>query len=151
MCCSNISHGKSQSVVPYVRRAPANFPYSAEDINGMICQMAKKGVAPSKIGLTLRDQYGVGQVSHITGNKIVRILRANGLAPEIPEDLYCLIKRAVAIRSHLERNRRDKDSKFRLILVESRIYRIVRYYKSTRALPATFRYSAQTAGAIVAK
>ncbi|KAL8239956.1 hypothetical protein R6Q59_016523 [Mikania micrantha] len=41
-----------------------------------------------------------------------------GLAPEIPEDLYHLIKKAVAIRKHLERNRKDKDSKFRLILVE---------------------------------
>jgi small subunit ribosomal protein S13e len=27
-----------------------------------------------------------------------------GLAPEIPEDLYHLIKKAVAIRKHLEKN-----------------------------------------------
>ncbi|KAA0043612.1 40S ribosomal protein S13 [Cucumis melo var. makuwa] len=48
------------------------------------------------------------------------ILRdSHGLAPEIPEDLYHLIKKAVSIRKHLERNRKDKDSKFRLILVDS--------------------------------
>ena len=41
-----------------------------------------------------------------------------GLAPEIPEDLYFLIKKAVSVRKHLERNRKDKDSKFRLILIE---------------------------------
>ena len=35
--------------------------------------------------------------------------------------------RQVTIRKHLERNRNDKDSKFRLILVESRIHRISRY------------------------
>ena len=46
-----------------------------------------------------------------------------GLAPEIPEDLYMLIKKAVAVRKHLDRNRKDKDSKFRLILIESRIHR----------------------------
>lgn len=46
-----------------------------------------------------------------------------GLAPEIPEDLYMLIKKAVAVRKHLERNKKDKDSKFRLILIESRIHR----------------------------
>jgi ribosomal protein S15P/S13E len=34
-----------------------------------------------------------------------------GLAPEIPEDLYMLIKKAVAVRKHLSTNRKDKDSK----------------------------------------
>lgn len=38
-----------------------------------------------------------------------------GLAPSIPEDLYMLIKKAVAVRKHLERNRKDRDSKFRLM------------------------------------
>jgi len=52
-----------------------------------------------------------------------------GLAPELPEDLYHLIKKAVNIRRHLEKNRKDTDSKFRLILVESRIHRLARYYK----------------------
>jgi hypothetical protein len=45
------------------------------------------------------------------------------MAPAIPEDLYMLIKKAVAVRKHLERNKKDKDSKFRLILIESRIHR----------------------------
>jgi small subunit ribosomal protein S13e len=47
------------------------------------------------------------------------------MAPAIPEDLYMLIKKAVAVRKHLERNKKDKDSKFRLILIESRIHRYV--------------------------
>ena len=63
----------------------------------------------------------------------------SGLAPEIPEDLYHLIKKAVAIRKHLERNRKDKDSKFRLILVESRIHRLARYYKKTKKLPPVWK------------
>ena len=29
-----------------------------------------------------------------------------GLAPELPEDLYHMIKKAVAIRKHLERHRK---------------------------------------------
>ena len=52
-----------------------------------------------------------------------------GLAPAIPEDLYYMIKKAVVMRKHLEVNRKDKDGKFRLILVESRIHRLARYYK----------------------
>lgn len=62
-----------------------------------------------------------------------------GLAPEIPEDLYHLIKTAVAIRKHLERNRKDKDSKFRLILVESRIHRLARYYKRMKKLTPVWK------------
>ena len=49
------------------------------------------------------------------------------MAPALPEDCYYLIKKAVSIRKHLERNRKDKDAKFRLILVESRIHRLARY------------------------
>lgn len=40
-----------------------------------------------------------------------------------------MIKKAVVMRKHLEQNRKDKDGKFRLILVESRIHRLARYYK----------------------
>jgi len=87
---------------------------------------------------------------YITGNKILRILKAKGLAPSLPEDLHCLIKKAVAVRKHLERNRKDRDSKFRLILIEARIHRLARYYKTKRTLPPTWRYQSSTASALVA-
>jgi ribosomal protein S15P/S13E len=57
---------------------------------------------------------------------------------------------AVAVRKHLERNRKDKDSKFRLILIESRIHRLSRYYKSVGVLPPTWRYESATASTLVA-
>jgi small subunit ribosomal protein S13e len=72
------------------------------------------------------------------------------LAPEIPEDLYHLIKKAVSVRKHLERNRKDKDSKYRLILIESRIHRLSRYYKKTGQLPPVWKYEASSASALVA-
>ena len=56
--------------------------------------------------MILRDSHGVAQVRFVTGNKILRILKAKGLSTDIPEDLYHLIKKAVAIRKHLERNRK---------------------------------------------
>ena len=62
-----------------------------------------------------------------------------GLAPSLPEDLYHLIKKAVAIRKHLEKQRKDKDAKFRLILVESRVHRLARYYKRKRVLPPNWK------------
>jgi small subunit ribosomal protein S13e len=71
------------------------------------------------------------------------------MAPEIPEDLYHLIKKAVNIRKHLERQRKDIDSKYRLILVESRIHRLARYYKTKQQLPPTWKYESATASALV--
>lgn len=101
-------------------------------------------------GVMLRDSYGVAQVRFVTGKKILRIMKAMGLAPDLPEDLYYLIKKAVAMRKHLERNRKDKDSKFRLILVESRIHRLARYYKTKSVLPPNWKYESSTASALVA-
>ena len=57
-------------------------------------------------GVILRDSHGVAQVRFVTGSKILRILKAKSLAPAIPEDLYHLVKKAVSIRRHLERNRK---------------------------------------------
>ena len=105
---------------------------------------------PSKIGLVLRDQNALGLINHYTGSRITRILKTQGLAPEIPEDIYCLIKRAVAMRKHLERNPRDVNQKYHLILVESRIHRLTRYYKRTLKLASTFKYKAQEAAALLA-
>jgi small subunit ribosomal protein S13e len=73
-----------------------------------------------------------------------------GLAPSIPEDLWHLVKKAVAVRKHLEVNRKDKDSKFRLILIESRIHRLARYYKTKQQIPPTFKYDSATASTLIA-
>merc|ERR1712063_166668 len=142
--------GMASSATPYRRRAPTWVKMKTEDVSDHICKLARKGLTPSQIGVTLRDSFGVPQVKNVTGSKILRILKTNGLAPELPEDLYYLIKKAVAIRKHLDRNRKDKDSKFRLILVESRIHRLARYYKRVKALPPTWKYESSTASALVA-
>ncbi|WVZ95392.1 hypothetical protein U9M48_041161 [Paspalum notatum var. saurae] len=147
--------GISSSALPYKRSAPTWLKTPPSDVEEMITKAAKKGQMPSQIGVLLRDQHGIPLVKSVTGSKILRILKAHGfarvgLAPEIPEDLYFLIKKAVAIRKHLERNRKDKDSKFRLILVESRIHRLARYYKRTKKLPPTWKYESTTASTLVA-
>merc|ERR1711971_409498 len=120
-----------------------------EDVVEQICKFAKKGLAPSQIGVTLRDSFGVPQVKNLTGSKILRILKTKGLAPHIPEDMHCLVKKALAMRKHLERNRKDKDSKFRLILVESRIHRLARYYRRVKSLPSSWKYKHDNAAALL--
>ena len=142
--------GISSSTCPYRRSAPHWLQLTSENCVQMICDYAKKGVRPSQIGALLRDRSGVGMVRSVTGVKVNRILRANGLSPQLPEELYYLIKKATNVRKHLERNNHDIDSKYRLILIESRIHRLARYYKARRILSPSWKYNAQTASALVA-
>ena len=60
-----------------------------------------------------------------------------------------LIKKALAIRKHLEKFRKDRDAKFRLIMVESRIHRLARYYRTAKALPPTWRYNSKKADTLI--
>lgn len=142
--------GMSSSALPYVRKAPNWLRLSKDEIVDSIMKLSKKGYRPSAIGVQIRDQYGVSQSKYVTGNKILRVLKAQGMAPEIPEDLYFLIKKAVSVRKHLEKNRKDKHGKFRLILIESRIHRLARYYKLNKVMAPTWKYDSTTASALVA-
>ena len=142
--------GIASSAVPYKRTPPSWMKTSSDEVEDHVCRLAKKGLRPSAIGVILRDSGGVPQVTAVTGSKILRLLKKNGLAPEIPEDLYFLIKKAVSVSKHLERNRKDKDSKFRLILIESRIHRLARYYRTARKLPPNWKYESATASTLVA-
>jgi len=142
--------GISSSALPYRRTPPAWLKTTPDDVVEQIIKLARKGLTPSQIGVTLRDSHGIPQVRFVTGNKILRILKSQGLGPSIPEDLWYLIKKAVAVRKHLETNRKDRDSKFRLILIESRIHRLARYYKTKQQIPPTFKYDAATASTLVA-
>ena len=141
--------GISKSTIPYKKKAPRWLNIDTNEVVKQIEALAKKGYKPSQIGVILRDNYAIPQSSLLTGAKILRLLKKKGIAPEIPEDLYHLMRKAVQIRKHIEKNKRDRDSKFRLILVESKIHRLVRYYKLKKQLPATWRYNYQTALALV--
>ena len=141
--------GIANSCIPYKKKAPRWLNVDTSEVVRQIEALAKKGYKPSQIGVILRDNYAIPQSSLITGAKILRILKKKGLAPQIPEDLYHLMRRAVQIRKHIEKNKRDKDSKYRLILVESKIHRLVRYYKLTKQIPSNWRYDYQTALALV--
>lgn len=100
--------GISQSALPYRRSVPTWLKITPEEVKEHITKHGKKGLTPSQIGVILRDSLGVAQVRFLTGSKILRIMKSMGLAPDLPEDLYYLIKKAVAIRKHLEKNRKDK-------------------------------------------
>merc|ERR1711957_638912 len=142
--------GISRRCLPYRKAPPSWVQISANDLIDQIIKLAKKGSSPSQIGTVLRDSYGIPQVKGVTGSKILRILKVAGVAPNIPEDLYHLIKKAVNVRKHIEKFRADRDGKFRLILIESRIHRLARYYRKAKALPPTWRYVSKKADTLLA-
>lgn len=138
-------HGKAASALPFRRTPPAWLKITSRRVVDLVCQLSRKGKAPSAIGTELRDSMGISQVKNVTGRKILRILKHKGLAPEIPEDLYCLVRRATSMRNHLQRQSKDRDTKYRLILVESRIHRLARYYRRVRQLPPSWKYESGSA------
>ena len=144
-----LGRGISASALPYSRRVPKHKTLSPSGVVDLIIKFAKKGLTESQIGVVLRDQYGIPQVRFLTGRKIHRILKKNGCAPKLPEDLYHMIKKAVTMRKHLEKNKKDIDGKFRLNLKESRIHRLTRYYRKTGKVAPNFKYVSKKASALV--
>jgi small subunit ribosomal protein S15 len=137
--------GKSGSTKPTVRENPPWQNHKPAEVEKLIQKLAKEGNAPSRIGLILRDSYGVPDVKALCGKTITKILSEKGMANEIPEDLQALIRRSVTIRNHLENNHMDKTAKRGLLLTESKIGRLVKYYKRTGKLPMTWKWDPRQA------
>ena len=137
--------GKSNSKRPYRAKKPEWVSLSAEELEDVIVKLAKEGVSPSKIGVTLRDQYGIPDLSMVTKKKLTQILREKGLAPKLPEDLSNLIHKAVKIRKHIEGHSKDKVNRRGLQLTESKIKRLIKYYKKSGRLPADYIYDPEKA------
>lgn len=135
------SSGKGQSISmkPLSTSVPTYLAKPIADIKKDIVQFANKGMMPSAIGNLLRDRYGVGNAKDILGRTILEFCRLNNCAPIIPEDLSALIEKSNTIRLHLTSYRKDNDAKYRLNLVNSRLHRLVRYYKEKGILPGNWK------------
>ncbi len=137
--------GKSRSKKVVRLKVPEWMTYSADEVEEVIEKLAKSGNSPSKVGLILRDQYGIPQVSAITGKTVTRILKEKKLAYKIPEDLRNLIQRATNLRRHLKDHGKDKHSGYGLKLIESKIHRLTKYYKAEGRLSESWRYDPEKA------
>jgi len=120
-------------------------------ITKIILDLRKEGASSAKIGLVLRDRHGVPDVKLATGKRIGTILRENKVATEIPEDLRDLMVKALGLRKHLSENKRDLHNKRQLQLVESKIRRLVKYYTSSRKLPAGWIYKPENAEILLSR
>ncbi|MCL5874672.1 MAG: 30S ribosomal protein S15 [Candidatus Thermoplasmatota archaeon] len=133
--------GRSGSKRPVREGKPAWVTISNDELDQLIVKLKKEGLTKSKLGMVLRDQYGIPKVKEIRGNRISKILEANGVKDQVPEDLAALISKAVNLNKHLGVNPKDLKNRRGLELVEAKIKRLSDYYKRKSKLPAVWTYS----------
>ncbi len=132
--------GKSGSKKVYRNTPPEWVEMSKEEVVKKILELYNEGMDPSKIGMVLRDRYGIPSVRQITGKRLVEILKENGVSMKYPEDLKALIKKALKLRKHLEAHKKDLHNRRGLQLIEAKIWRLSSYYKEKGVLPADWSY-----------
>lgn len=122
---------------------------SKEELEKIVMKLHDSGISSSRIGLTLRDQYGVPSAKLVLGKNLNRFLKENNALPEIPEDLGNLMRRALHIRKHLKSNAKDVHNKRALQLIENKIRRLVKYYHDSGRLAAGWEYKPETAEILI--
>ncbi|MFD1599543.1 30S ribosomal protein S15 [Halobellus rarus] len=136
--------GSSGSDKPVADEPPEWSDVDPDDIEARVVELAEQGHEPSQIGLKLRDEgvkgVPVPDVKVATGKKVTAILEENDAAPEIPEDLRNLMERAVGLRRHVNENQQDMQNKRALQNTESKIRRLVDYYRGDE-LDEDFTYT----------
>lgn len=137
--------GKSGSKSPVENKKPSWLRYDAKEVEALITKIAKTSKSPSHIGQYLRDVYGIPDVKLVCNKRINQILKEKELATNLPEDLLSLIKRGIQIRKHLEENKQDNTAKRGLTITESKIHRLIKYYKRTQILASDWKYQADKA------
>ena len=141
--------GKSGSKKPVKKHKLTWMRYSGKEVEQLIIKLAKQGKTQSEIGMILRDTYGIPSTKELLTKKIGKILSENNLQPKLPEDLSNLIKREIIIKKHFDRNKKDMHSKRGLLITESKIHRLAKYYRRIGRLPKDWKYDRKQAELLV--
>jgi small subunit ribosomal protein S15 len=134
------ARGKSGPNKPLTKTTPTWVPLKKKELELLIVKLAKEGHTSSKIGLLLRDSYGIPDVRSVIDKRILELLAEKNLTPKLPEDMTSLIRKSVLLRKHLELNKQDEAAKRGLLLIDSKIKRLAKYYKRIKKLPVTWKY-----------
>jgi len=141
--------GSSGSTRPLRTEAPEWVTIPQKEIVDIIVKLAKAGTTGAKIGLILRDQYGIPNIRLVLGKTILKVIKENDALPKIPEDLSSLMKRAVNLSRHLEKSPKDLHNKRNLYLIEAKIRRLVKYYHREGRIDKAWMYSLENAKLLV--
>ena len=136
--------GSSGSDRPAADEPPEWSDVDADDVEARVVELAEQGHDPSQIGMKLRDEGVTGtpvpDVTLATDKTITEILDDHDASPELPEDLRNLMERAIRLREHVQENPQDHQNKRSLQNTESKVRRLVNYYRGDQLDPE-FTYS----------
>lgn len=137
--------GKSSSTKPLSNKPPSWVMHGSKETIILVKKLAKQGHPPSKIGLILRDNYGIPDVKAVTGKSISKLIEKE----ELPEDLINIIKRLIQLKKHLEKNKKDKHSKKSFETASARIRIMIKYYKKIGKLPEDWKFKLEEAEKLI--
>lgn len=132
--------GKSGSKRPVKRETKSWGRYSDKEVEQLTIKLAKQGLSTSQIGIALRDAYGIHDVKAIAKKSISKILKENDLLFKVPEDISNLIRKTIKLMKHVDVHKHDFSVKRGLLITESKIRKLAKYYKRTGKLPQDWAY-----------
>ena len=141
------SKGRSGAATPQEKTSPSKL--STKEVEQIVIKLNKAGKTTSQIGMILRDSYGIPSTKIALQKKVTSILKEHNIKQELPENIVALIRKEIMLAKHLELNKKDNAAKRGLLLTESKIRRLVKYYKRTKVLPQGWKYSHEQAKLLV--
>ncbi len=136
-------HGRSKSRKPLDSVAKAEA--DKKEIEEIVATYAKQGMKATIIGQKLKDEKKAGYLKPVLGKRLTVLMEEKGFKSDIPADLLDLMTKAVKMRKHLSSNHKDVYNTTRLQRVESKIWRLGKYYRSSGKLPAEWKYDPEQA------
>jgi small subunit ribosomal protein S15 len=95
---------------------PVWLKYTEEEVKAIIQKLAKKGLTSEKIGLVLRDQYGIPKT------KLYSIKIKEVLGSDFEEPTNKNLKDKLAkIISHFKKNKQDKVAGRKLMITKAKL------------------------------
>ncbi|MEK6862055.1 MAG: 30S ribosomal protein S15 [Nanoarchaeota archaeon] len=103
-------------------KKPIWLKYTKEEIEDIILKLAEKGLTAEKIGLMLKNQYGIPRV-RLYGLKIGKIMGGKFKEPTLAN----LEKKSKKIDEHVKKNKHDRKANRALTITKAKLKRIQSY------------------------
>lgn len=78
------------------------------ELDKIIIDLHNNGNSPAKIGLVLRDKYGIPKAK-LLGKKISKMIKSHNLVPMSEKSIF--LKKIESLKMHITKNKHDHTSK----------------------------------------
>jgi len=105
---------------------PIWLKYTEEEVKAIIHKLANQGLSSEKIGLYLRDQYGIPSIK-LYGIKIKEVLEEKDKYHD--PNIFNLESKTQRIIEHYKKNKQDKNAERSLIITKAKLKKREEYLK----------------------